>query len=613
MNYGEQAGKGPERAASYGTVVAGLFSIKKVVLLLLLTGVICVGLSLYAWRWYGCFKTAENQNVRMIELNGVIMHFDEVLTMSAKMAAATGDLEWENRYRNFEPQLDAAIKEAMNLSSATFLIDENVTSTDAANIKLVAMENNAFDLVRQGNREAAMALLHSREYEEQKRIYSEGMSRFITTMQGHIRERLDEHRQTALGTAVFVGIATSLVVFVWFAVVQMRRRLLERKRAEEALRGQAHILKERVKEVNCLYGITRLVTELDRSMDGIFEEAVEWIRTSWQYPKITCARIVVQEHEFMTDNFEQTRWKQSADIIASGEKIGFVEVCYLQEKPVIDEGPFLKEERSLIDALGRQLGGIVEYKQAEQKQAELLEQVEEVNKELNDFAHIVSHELKAPLHGIKKLVEWLSADYADKLDGEGIEQMNLLSARADRMHNLIDGVLRYSRVGHSKEEQVQVNLSELVPEVIDMVTPSENITVTIEDQLPVIECGQTSIIQVFENLLSNAVKYMDKPEGKIKINCVRQDDFWKFSVADNGCGIAKEHFEKIFGIFQTLSPRDEIESTGVGLSVVKRIIDEYGGRIWVESRPGEGSTFFFTLPRQEMGVSYAKLGTDTAR
>jgi len=249
---------------------------------------------------------------------------------------------------------------------------------------------------------------------------------------------------------------------------------------------------------------------------------------------------------------------------------------------------------------------ITERKRAEQKQAELLKQLESANKELNDFAHIVSHDLKAPLRGIKTLANWISTDYADKLDEDGREQMDLLSSRVDRMHNLIDGILQYSRVGRIKEEMSQVNLNELVPDIIDMIASSESITVTVENELPVIECEKTRIIQVFQNLLSNAVKYMDKSQGQIRIGCVEEDGCWKFSVADNGPGIEERHFEKIFQIFQTLSPRDELESTGLGLTLVKKIVEMYGGQIWIESKMGEGSTFFFTLPKQKVGGKNAK-------
>jgi signal transduction histidine kinase len=250
---------------------------------------------------------------------------------------------------------------------------------------------------------------------------------------------------------------------------------------------------------------------------------------------------------------------------------------------------------------------VAERKKAEQRQAQLLEQLEKINKELNDFAYVISHDLKAPLRGIKTLTEWITTDYADKLDENGKEQMNLLERRVDRMHNLIDGVLQYSRVGRVKEDMVQINLNELIPEVIDSLAPPENISITIETKLPTIKYEQTRIMQVFQNLLSNAIKYMDKPQGQIKIGCIEENGFWKFSVADNGPGIEEKYFEKIFQMFQTLAPRDESESTGVGLTVVKKIIEMYKGSVWVESEVGNGSTFFFTLPKQKKGVKNAKL------
>jgi light-regulated signal transduction histidine kinase (bacteriophytochrome) len=145
-----------------------------------------------------------------------------------------------------------------------------------------------------------------------------------------------------------------------------------------------------------------------------------------------------------------------------------------------------------------------------------------------------------------------------------------------------------------------------------MVVPPENISVTIEDELPVIECEEIHVMQIFQNLLSNAIKYMDKPNGWIKIHCVEQDDFWKFSISDNGPGIEEKHFEKIFKMFQALSVSEDFEGTGVGLTVAKKIVELYGGNIWVESKVGKGSTFFFKLPKQEAGVNHAKLEANIA-
>jgi signal transduction histidine kinase len=251
-------------------------------------------------------------------------------------------------------------------------------------------------------------------------------------------------------------------------------------------------------------------------------------------------------------------------------------------------------------------------KERTEKQTELLMKVDNINKELKDFASIVSHDLKAPLRGIKSLATWILDDCSDKLGEQGNEQMNLLLGRVERMYNLIDGVLQYSRAGRTEEKIVQVNLNDFIPEAIDMLVPPQNISITIENTLPVIECTETHVMQLFQNLLSNAIKYMDKPQGLIKIGCVEQDGFWKFSITDNGPGIEEKHFDKIFKMFQALSVSEDFEGTGVGLTITKKIVELYGGNIWIESEIGKGSTFFFTLPKQEMGVIDAKLEANIA-
>ncbi len=265
--------------------------------------------------------------------------------------------------------------------------------------------------------------------------------------------------------------------------------------------------------------------------------------------------------------------------------------------------------KKFVIAVGRD---ITERKEAELKQAKLLRKVENINKELKDFASIVSHDLKAPLRGIKTLANWILADCGDKFSKDSKEQMDLLLARVERMYMLIEGVLEYSRVGRAEGKQTPVNLEEFMPEVINMIVPPENIKVTVESKLPVIEAEEIHIMQLFQNLLSNAIKYIDKPQGQIKVDCIPEDDFWKFSIADNGPGIEEKHFEKIFRMFQALSVREEFQGTGVGLTVAKKIVELYGGKIWIESKVGEGSTFFFTLPKQEVEVNNAALEANIA-
>jgi len=239
---------------------------------------------------------------------------------------------------------------------------------------------------------------------------------------------------------------------------------------------------------------------------------------------------------------------------------------------------------------------ITERKLAEQKQVTLLNELEKSNKELKDFARIVSHDLKAPLRGIKMLAEWISEDYSDKLDEDGKENLELLTERTHKMHRLIDGILEYSRVGRIREKSVPVDLNELVGEITEMLAPPDNIKIKVKSQLPVITGEQTRITQLFQNLLSNAVKYIDKSEGLVEIDCVTEDGFHKFSISDNGPGIEEKNFERVFQIFQTLVPNDDPESTGIGLTIAKKIVRLYGGDIWLESKPGEGTTFFFTFP-----------------
>ncbi len=240
---------------------------------------------------------------------------------------------------------------------------------------------------------------------------------------------------------------------------------------------------------------------------------------------------------------------------------------------------------------------ITERKEAEVCQTELLNRLEAANQELRDFAYVASHDLKAPLRSIASLASWISADYAEKLDATGREHLALLTSRVTRMNNLIDGVLQYSRIGRVDETLARVDLNRIVTEVMIMLAPSDNVHFEIEETLPTVVCDPTRIEQVFQNLLHNAIQHSVKPEVRISVGYGEDADGWCFHVRDNGPGIDARHHARIFRMFQTLSPRDGNESTGIGLPMVKRILERCGGRVWLESAPGQGSTFHFTLPK----------------
>ncbi len=255
-------------------------------------------------------------------------------------------------------------------------------------------------------------------------------------------------------------------------------------------------------------------------------------------------------------------------------------------------------KKELEDRLAAQIQADEEIKALHADLKHHATQLELANRELTDFAYVVSHDLKAPLRGIASLAGWLSADYSEKIGPEGKAQLDLMMGRVMRMNALIDGILTYSRAGRLKEGRVEMDLARLVPNVIDLLAAPSTIRVEITTPLPSVMIEPTKAQQIFQNLLSNAIKYMDKPQGRVCVGCDPDgDDFWRFSVSDNGPGIEEKYFERIFQLFQTLAPRDSVEGTGVGLALVKRIVEMEGGRVWLESTPGEGATFFFTLPK----------------
>jgi len=234
-------------------------------------------------------------------------------------------------------------------------------------------------------------------------------------------------------------------------------------------------------------------------------------------------------------------------------------------------------------------------RELEKKVEERTEDLKKSNQELEEFAYIVSHDLKAPLRGITQLSDWIYKDYTDVLDKEGKENLELLRERTKRMNALIQGILQYSRVERKEGKAEKVDLNELVEEVIDLLSPPDNIKIMVADKLPEYAADRSRLTQVFQNLISNAIKHMDKEEGLIKIGCAEKDKEWEFNISDNGPGIDKKYQEKIFKIFQRLDPKEGNDSTGIGLTIVKKIVEMYGGRIWVESTKDKGSAFYFTL------------------
>ena len=226
------------------------------------------------------------------------------------------------------------------------------------------------------------------------------------------------------------------------------------------------------------------------------------------------------------------------------------------------------------------------------------EELERSNQELAQFAYITSHDLKAPLRGISSLSTWIDEELSDVDKTEELETyLRLLNNRTKRMENLIDGILEYSRVGRKEIEKDLVDLNQITFDLSEDLTTNNEWHIVL-CELPEIRINETRIKQIFLNLFQNAIKHGEREDGVIQLTYEDLGDEHKFSIKDNGPGIEPKYHEKIFQIFQTLKPKDEMESTGIGLTLVRKIVRDYGGEAGVDSKLGEGAEFWFTFSKE---------------
>jgi PAS domain S-box-containing protein len=412
---------------------------------------------------------------------------------------------------------------------------------------------------------------------------------WITNKQGH---RL--YLECAVSAIRTKGDTPGLVVMV--------RDATERKRAEDRIRAEKAFSDS---AINSLPGIFYMFdtsgrfVRWNRNMEAVTEysaKEMERIRPWDLFAEQERATI----HERIREVFATGTSAVEAGLVS---KSGVCRQYYLTGHRI--------EEQGQVYLIGVGID-ISERKRIEQAMealnadlARAVQDLERSNQELRDFAHVAAHDLKAPLRGIATLADWIVQDYADRLDDQGRENLGLLQDRVMRMTRLIEGILRYSEIGHGQLDVESIDAGVLVNEVIEQLAPPEYVAVSVEGRLPTVYAERTQLTQVFQNLISNAIKYLDKPEGCVRVTARDAGDRWLFRVSDNGPGIDREYFDRIFQMFQTLAKTDRCESTGLGLAVVKKIVEMHGGRVWVESEAGQGSTFCFTLPKTAERVAQA--------
>jgi len=261
---------------------------------------------------------------------------------------------------------------------------------------------------------------------------------------------------------------------------------------------------------------------------------------------------------------------------------------------LISAAPTYSDTGKIVGSIGVHLD-ITKQKELELQKQNLVNELEESNKGLQEYAHIVSHDLKSPLRSVTALATWLYDDYKDSLDENGKYNLQMMMEKVEGMDKLIDGILKYSTVNSDTLDNTVVDVNEVIQDISEIIYIPEHVSIKVSNTLPSIQADKVKIHQLFQNFLSNAVVNIDKEIGVVEVASEENKTHWQFSIKDNGVGIPKEYHEKIFKIFQSIGNNER--STGIGLSIVKKIIDRYNGKVWLESEIGVGTTFYFTIKK----------------
>ncbi|MDG1399008.1 MAG: ATP-binding protein [Polaribacter sp.] len=283
-------------------------------------------------------------------------------------------------------------------------------------------------------------------------------------------------------------------------------------------------------------------------------------------------------------------------IISEGKVIGIIDAEH-KDKNYFTQVHLntIENIASLVSLQLKSAINIRERKRIEQKNKDLVNKLSRSNEELKEYAHIVSHDLKSPLRSIAALTSWIKTDNADKFGKYSLQNFADIEATLENMENLISDILKFSSIEENEKEDEKIDLDKLVKKLIQILYVPEHLSINVKKRLPILKGDKIKFQQLFQNLISNAIKFSRANDAIVNIDYLEFQTHYKFSVQDNGIGIEKRHFDKIFKIFQFLKKSEN--SSGIGLSIVKKIVNIYKGDIWLESELNKGTTFYFTIKK----------------
>lgn len=374
------------------------------------------------------------------------------------------------------------------------------------------------------------------------------------------------------------------------------RDITNQRQSEEALRESEHALQERVKELTCLYNLALLAEEPGKSFEEILQGIAKLIPPAWQYPKITHGRILLDDQVYHSPGFKVGSQSQTAGIYVRGEKRGNIEVFYTKKMPEIYEGPFLKEERNLIDALAKQVGLIVERREAEKEKMRLQEQLRHADRlaTIGQLAAGIAHELNEPLGNILGFAQL--ALKCEGISGQAEQDISKIVSASLYSREIIKKLMLFAR--QTPPKKTRVDLNDIVKEGIEFLkirAAKERVKIIcrLSSKLPKITADSAQLNQVLVNLVVNAIQAMPQG-GTLTIQTASKKNRLILHVKDTGVGMSKEIMKNIFLPFYTT--KDVGQGTGLGLAVVHGIVRSHGGTINVESQEGKGSCFEIQLP-----------------